>query len=97
MTPPSPPRRAPRWSDPAVAGLSRLTGKGFVKKFTRRFRGNVGSCLGRHCRVAGDALENLVTSGAVPPADALPVGLMILSALAGFCRSNSSSVLQRAA
>jgi hypothetical protein len=47
--------------------------------------------------VAGDALENLVTSGAVPPADALPVGLMILSALAGFCRSNSSSVLQRAA
>jgi hypothetical protein len=46
--------------------------------------------------VAGDALENLVTSGAVP-ADALPVGLMILSALAGFCRSNSSSVLQRAA
>jgi len=45
----------------------------------------------------GDALESLVASGAVPPGDALRVGLMILSALAGFCRSNSSSVLQQAA
>jgi hypothetical protein len=45
----------------------------------------------------GDALENLVASGAVPPADALQVGLMILSALAGFCHSSSSSVLQQAA
>jgi hypothetical protein len=33
---------------------------------------------------AGDALEILVASGAVPLGDALPVGLMILSALAGF-------------
>jgi hypothetical protein len=53
--------------------------------------------LQRIGREAGDALENLVTSGAVPPADALPVGLMILSALASFCRSSSPSVLQRAA
>jgi hypothetical protein len=45
----------------------------------------------------GDPLENLVASGAVPPADILPAGLMILSALAGFCRSGSSSVLQHAA
>ena len=45
----------------------------------------------------GDVLENLVAFGAVPPADTLPVGLMILSALAGFCRSSSSSVLQQAA
>jgi hypothetical protein len=45
----------------------------------------------------GDALEILVASGAVPPGDALPAGLMILSALAGFCRSSSPSVLQRAA
>jgi hypothetical protein len=48
-------------------------------------------------RETGDVLENLVTSGAVPPRDALPAGLMILSALAGFCRSNSTSVLERAA
>jgi hypothetical protein len=45
----------------------------------------------------GDALENLVASGAVWPGDALQVGLTILSVLAGFCRSNSSSVLQQAA
>jgi hypothetical protein len=45
----------------------------------------------------GDVLENLVASGAVPAADALPVGLMILSALAGSCRSSSSSVVQQAA
>ncbi len=53
--------------------------------------------LRRIGRVPGDALETLVASGAVSPADALPVGLMILSALAGFCRSSSSSVLQQAA
>lgn len=52
--------------------------------------------LQRIGRETGDPLENLVASGAVPPADILPVGLMILSALAGFCRSSSSSVLQAA-
>jgi hypothetical protein len=46
---------------------------------------------------SGDALEDLVACGAVSPAEALPVGLMILSALAGFCRSSSDSVLQHAA
>jgi hypothetical protein len=53
--------------------------------------------LQRTGREAGDALENLVTSGAVPAADSLRVGLMILSALAGFCQSNPPSVLQQAA
>jgi hypothetical protein len=42
----------------------------------------------------GDALERLVTAGAVPPSDVLPVGLAILSALAQLCRSGSASVLQ---
>ncbi len=46
---------------------------------------------------AGDALDILIAAGAVPPGDALPVGLMILSAFAGFCRSSSPSVLQPAA
>jgi hypothetical protein len=45
----------------------------------------------------GDPLENLVASGAVPPADALQAGLMVLSALARFCRSGSASLLQPAA
>jgi hypothetical protein len=53
--------------------------------------------LQRIGRETGDPLENLVACGAVPPANVLPVGLMILSALAGFCRSSSSSVLQPAA
>jgi hypothetical protein len=52
--------------------------------------------LQRVGRETGDALENLVASGSIPPADALPVGLMILSALADFCRSGSCSVLQAA-
>jgi len=42
----------------------------------------------------GDALENLVAVGAVPPSDVLPVGLAILSALAQLCRSGSASVFQ---
>jgi hypothetical protein len=50
--------------------------------------------LQRIGRAGGDALQNLVVSGAVPPADILPVALMILHALAGFCRSSSPSVLE---
>ena len=47
--------------------------------------------------VQGDALVNLVRAGAVPPRDALPVGLTLLSALARLCRSDSASLLQRVA
>jgi hypothetical protein len=46
---------------------------------------------------SGDALENLVATGAVPPSGILPVGLRVLSALAGLCRSDSVSLLRRAA
>jgi hypothetical protein len=46
---------------------------------------------------SGDALENLVATGAVTPSDILPVGLRVLSALAGLCRSDSVSFLRRAA
>ena len=45
----------------------------------------------------GNALENLIHAGAVPPADILPVGLRLLSALAQLCRSDSYSLLQRTA
>jgi hypothetical protein len=47
--------------------------------------------------VQGDALVNLVRADAVPPRDALPVGLTLLSALARLCRSDSASLLQRVA
>jgi hypothetical protein len=46
---------------------------------------------------SGDALENLATAEAVPASDVLRVGLTILSALAQLCRSESPSVLLRAA
>lgn len=41
----------------------------------------------------GDALENLVAAGAVLPRNILPVGLRVLSALAGLCRSDVASLL----
>ena len=53
--------------------------------------------LGRIKHYTGDALENLVAAGAVPPADILPVELRLLSALAQLCSSDSASLFQRAA
>lgn len=50
--------------------------------------------LERFGHVRGDALMNLVRSGAVPPGDVLPVGVRLLSALARLCRSDSASLLQ---
>lgn len=44
--------------------------------------------------VQGDALVNLVRVGAVKPADILPTGLILLSALANLCRSASASLLR---
>jgi hypothetical protein len=41
----------------------------------------------------GNALENLVAAGAVRPADVLPAGLSLLSALARLCRSDEASIL----
>jgi hypothetical protein len=49
------------------------------------------------CPGSGDALENLVAAGAVPPRDVLRVGLTLLSALAQLCRSDSPTILQRVA
>ena len=43
----------------------------------------------------GDALRILVAAGAARPADLLPIGVAVLSALAHLCRSDSASVLQR--
>jgi hypothetical protein len=47
--------------------------------------------------VPGNALENLVTSGAVAPRDTIRVGLTILSVLAELGKSGSASILQRIA
>jgi hypothetical protein len=45
----------------------------------------------------GGALQEFADARAVPPSDILRVGLTILSALAGLCKSDSLSVLGRAA
>lgn len=45
----------------------------------------------------GDALENLVAAGAVRPGGILPVGLRVLSALAGLCRRDAAALLGRTA
>jgi len=45
----------------------------------------------------GGTLQELADARAVPPRDILRVGLTILSVLAGLCRSDSASILDRAA
>jgi len=72
--------------DRAVPGLAgQVIADALVGAFAHHYR----------CELAGDA--ELLQRIGHPPGDALPAGLMILSALAGFCRSSSPSVLQRAA
>ena len=87
--------------DRTVPGLAgQVIADALVGAFAHHYRCELpgdAELLQRIGHPAGDALEILVASGAVPLGDALPVGLMILSALAGFCRSSSPSVLQRAA
>ncbi len=79
---------------------SQVTADALIGAFSTEYRCEQpgdDEVLGRIKRYSGDALENLATAGAVPPSDVLPVGLTILSALAQLCRSDSASVLQRAA
>jgi hypothetical protein len=45
----------------------------------------------------GEALQELTDARVVPPRDILRVGLTILSALAEICKSDSASILRRAA
>jgi hypothetical protein len=51
----------------------------------------------RHGFSAGGALLELADARVVPPRDILRVGLTILSVLAGLCKSDSPSILRRAA
>jgi hypothetical protein len=85
----------------AVPGVdSQVAAGALVGAFStqsRREQPGDGEVLGRIGSYSGDALENLAAAGAVPPSDVLRVGLMILSALAQLCRSESPSVLQQAA
>ena len=68
----------------------------FAKHYRCELPGDA-ELLERIGKVQGDALVNLVRAGAVKPADVLPLGLRLLSALAHLCRSDSASLLQRVA
>jgi hypothetical protein len=87
--------------DAAVPGVdSQVAADALVGAFSTEYRCEQpgdDEVLKRVGRYSGDALENLAAAEAVPPSDVLPVGLTILSALAQLCRSESPSVLLRAA
>lgn len=87
--------------DAAVPGLdSQVVADALIGAFSTEYRCELpgdDDVLGRIKSYSGDALEALATAGAVPPGDVLPVGLTILSAFAQLCRSDSASVLPRAA
>lgn len=83
----------------AVPGLdARVAADALIAAFATEYRCELpgdAEVLERIEHRDGDALRNLVAARAVPPADVLPVGLAVLSALAQLCRSDSASVLQR--
>ncbi len=85
----------------AVPGLDgQVTADALIAAFATEYRCELpgdAEILERIKHRGGDALRNLVAARAVPPADVLPAGLAILSALAQLCRSDSASVLQRVA
>jgi hypothetical protein len=87
--------------DDAVPGVDgHITADALIAAFATEYRCEQpgdAEVLERIEHGGGDALRNLVAAGAAPPADVLAVGLAMLSALAQLCRSDSASVLQRAA
>ncbi len=87
--------------DDAVPGLDgQVAADALIGAFATEYRCEQpgdAEVLERIGHRGGDALENLVHAGAVPPKDVLRVGLTLLSALAQLCRSDSPSILQRVA
>jgi len=87
--------------DAAVPGLSgQAAADALIAGFATEYRCELpgdAEVLERIKYHGGDALENLVAAGAVPPAGVLPAGLSLLSALAQLCRSDSASLLQQPA
>jgi hypothetical protein len=82
----------------AVPGLDgQVVADALIAAFATEYRCELpgeAAVLERIRHGGGDALRNLVSAGAVPPAGVLPVGLALLSALAELCRSDSASILQ---
>lgn len=87
--------------DAAVPGLDgQVAADALIGAFATEYRCKLpgdAEVLKRIGHPGGNALENLVAAGAVPPSDVLPVGLTMLSALARLCQNGSASILQRTA
>jgi hypothetical protein len=87
--------------DDAVPGLDgQVAVNALIGAFTRHYQCKMpgdAELLQRIGHRSGNALENLVRAGAVPPSDILPTGLTLLSALGQLCQSHSPSLLQPAA
>jgi len=87
--------------DGAIPGLdSRVVADALIGAFAEHYRCELPGdteVLQRIGRPGGNVLENLVAAGAVKPADVVPVGLAVLSALAELCRSGSASPVRWAA
>ncbi len=85
--------------DAAVPGLGgQAAADALIAAFSTEYRCDQpgdADVLDRIKHRGGNALENLVAAGAVPPADVLPAGLTLLSALARLCSSNEASLLPR--
>jgi hypothetical protein len=86
--------------DGAVPGLDgQAAAEALVAAFAEEYRCELpgdAELLDRIGYPGSNALEILVAAGAVPPADVLRAGLMILAVLAGLCRSGAASLLQPA-
>jgi hypothetical protein len=85
--------------DVAVPGLDgQVAADALIGAFATDYRCELpgdAEVLERMGHPGGNALENLIAVGAVPPSDLLPAGLMVLSALAQLCQSDSPSILHR--
>jgi len=84
--------------DGAIPGLdSRVLADTLIGTFATHYRLEQPADLDELKRIGhlgGNALEVLVTAGAVPPGDVLRVGLTVLSVLARLCLSGSVSILE---
>jgi len=84
--------------DGAVPGLDgQVAADALIAAFAEEYRRELpgdAEVLERIGYPGGNALETLAAAGAMPPGDTLRVGLMILAALAGLCRSDAASLLQ---
>jgi hypothetical protein len=87
--------------DSAIPGRGRIVAEALVVAFSDLYAceraADVELLESLGSETSGDPLRDLVSAGVVAPADALRVGLEVLTRLAELCKTESVSVLDRAA